>query len=80
MKKIKDLETLIEQIGTDCVERCFTEYMMLYVAKAKKLDALFSYIEEKKETIAETISKEENFQIKERSMLEVKDLLEWLRE
>lgn len=80
MKKIKNLETLTEQIGSDCVERCFTEYMMLHVAKAKKLDALFSYIENKKETIAEYIPKEENFQIQKRSVLDVNDLLQWLKE
>ena len=53
---------------------------MLHVAKAKKLDALFSYIENKKETIAEYIPKEENFQIQKRSVLDVNDLLQWLKE
>ncbi len=62
------------------VQEELVEDRMLYMAKTKKLDGLFSYIEEKKETIAEYIPKEESFQIKERSMLDVKDLLQWLRQ
>lgn len=80
MKKVSDLETLIELIGSESVDRCFTEYMMLHIAKAKKLEALFAYIEEKKETITEYIPKEETFQRKKRTILDINELEEWLKE
>ena len=40
MKKINSLEELEELIGPEAVEKCFTEYMMLLVAKARKWDEL----------------------------------------
>ena len=40
MKKIKSLEELEELIGPEAMEKCFTEYMMLLVAKARKWDEL----------------------------------------
>ena len=40
MKKINSLEELEELIGPETVEKCFTEYMMLLVAKARKWDEL----------------------------------------
>ena len=40
MKKINSLEELEELIGPEAVEKCFTEYMMLLIAKARKWDEL----------------------------------------
>ena len=40
MKKINSLEELEELIGPEAMEKCFTEYMMLLVAKARKWDEL----------------------------------------
>lgn len=38
MKKINNLDELVELIGMESVEKCFTEYMMLIIAKAKRYD------------------------------------------
>lgn len=78
MKKVSDLETLIELIGSESVDRCFTEYMLMHIGKAKKLDALFAYIEEKQESI--TVLTEETFERKKRTILDVKELEKWLKE
>ena len=40
MKKIKNLDDLEKLIGKEMVEKCFTEYLMLVVAKAHKWDEL----------------------------------------
>ena len=40
MKKVNNLDELVELIGIEAVEKCFTEYMMLTIAKAKKYDEL----------------------------------------
>ena len=40
MKKINNLDELEELIGREAVEKCFTEYMMLTIAKAHKWDEL----------------------------------------
>ncbi len=36
MKKVKNLSELIGLVGEDTVDKCFTEYMMLKVAKANE--------------------------------------------
>lgn len=45
MKKINNLEELIKLVGEDTVDKCFTEYMMISVAKSHKLDDLQNHIE-----------------------------------
>ena len=40
MKKVKNLDELVELIGMKAVEKCFTEYMMLTIAKAKEYDRM----------------------------------------
>ncbi len=45
MKKVDNLSELIDLVGKDTVDRCFTEYMMMVIAKAQKLDDLQNYIE-----------------------------------
>ena len=46
MKKVNSLDELIKLVGKDTVDRCFTEYMMLMVAKSNKLDKLEKAIED----------------------------------
>ena len=38
MKKVNNLDELVELVGMEAVEKCFTEYIMLTIAKAKKYD------------------------------------------
>jgi len=45
MKKVKNLSELIGLVGEDTVDKCFTEYMMLKVAKANELDQLKDILE-----------------------------------
>lgn len=78
MKKVTDLETLTKFIGSENVDKCFTEYLMLHIAKGKKLDVLFEYIEKKKETIS--VLTGETSEKKKRTMLDVKELEAWLKE
>ena len=40
MKKVKDLDELVKLIGMEAVEKCFTEYMMLTIAKAREYDRM----------------------------------------
>ncbi len=40
MKKVNNLDELVKFIGMEAVEKCFTEYMMLTIAKAKKYDEM----------------------------------------
>lgn len=40
MKKVNNLDELVELVGIEAVEKCFTEYMMLTIAKAKEFDKL----------------------------------------
>lgn len=38
MKKVNNLDELVDLIGMESVEKCFTEYVMLTIAKARKWD------------------------------------------
>ncbi len=40
MKKVNNLDELVELVGMETVEKCFTEYIMLIIAKAKKFDEM----------------------------------------
>ena len=40
LKKVSNLSELVNLVGKDTVDKCFTEYMMLMVAKANKFDKL----------------------------------------
>ena len=40
MEKAKNLDELVELIGMESVEKCFTEYMLSIIGKAKRLDDL----------------------------------------
>ncbi len=46
MKEIKDLNDLIHLVGKNTVDKCFTEYMMLMIAKNNKLDELEDSLKE----------------------------------
>ena len=46
MKKVSNLSELVNLVGKDTVDKCFTEYMMLMVAKANKFDTLEQAIED----------------------------------
>lgn len=50
MKKINNLEELKNVAGNEIVDKCFTEYMMLMVAKTKKVDELLADLEEMNDT------------------------------
>ena len=40
MKKINNLDELVQLVGMETVEKCFTEYVMLTIAKAHKWDKI----------------------------------------
>lgn len=46
LKKVSNLSELVNLVGKDTVDKCFTEYMMLMVAKANKFDKLEQAIED----------------------------------
>lgn len=46
MKKVNSLDELVKLVGRETVDKCFTEYMMLMVAKANKFDKLEQAIED----------------------------------
>lgn len=45
-KKVKNLDDLIKLVGKETVDNCFTEYMILMVAKSKEFDKLEKAIED----------------------------------
>ena len=46
MKRVSNLGELIDLVGKDTVDKCFTEYIMWMVAKSNKFDKLEKVIEE----------------------------------
>ena len=50
MKKIDSLEELQKTAGKETVDWCFTEYMLLLIAKAKKFDELLTELESREDT------------------------------
>ena len=45
LKQVNNLDELIDLVGESAVSKCFTEYMMITIAKAQKLDDLQRHIE-----------------------------------
>ena len=45
MKKASNLSELIDLVGKETVDKCFTEYMMLMVAKSNELDKMKDELE-----------------------------------
>lgn len=50
VKKVNNLEELKNAVGNEIVDKCFTEYMMLMVAKTKKVDELLADLEDMNDT------------------------------
>lgn len=50
MKKINNLEELKNAVGNEIIDKCFTEYMMLMVAKTQKADELLTDLEDMNDT------------------------------
>lgn len=46
MKKVNSLDELVKLVGKEAVDKCFTEYMMLMLAKSNKFDKLEQAIED----------------------------------
>lgn len=45
LKQVNNLKELIDLVGENTVTKCFTEYMMLTIAKAQKFDDFQRYME-----------------------------------
>ena len=50
MKKVNNLKELIDLVGKDSVDKCFTEYMMLIVARNNKLEELKNDLKDMSDT------------------------------
>ena len=50
MKKVNNLKELIDLVGKDSVDKCFTEYMMLIVARNNKLEELENDLKDMSDT------------------------------
>ena len=50
LKRVSNLGELIDLVGKDTVDKCFTEYMMLMVARNNKLKELENDLENMNET------------------------------
>lgn len=50
MKKVHNLSELVELAGKDAVDKCFTEYMMLMIARNNKVAELESDLEDMDDT------------------------------
>lgn len=56
MKKVNNLDELINLVGKDTVNKCFTEYMMLAVSRNDKLEELENSLEDMKDTDILTVA------------------------
>lgn len=56
MKKVNNLNELINLVGKDTVNKCFTEYMMLVVSRNNKLEELENSLEDMKDTDIMTVA------------------------
>lgn len=50
LKKVNNLSELVDLVGKDTVDKCFTEYMMLMVARNNKVKELENDLEDMNET------------------------------
>lgn len=55
MKKINDLDELIQLIGKETVDKCFVEYMMIMIAKKNKFDELEDSLKNEKDSRVFTV-------------------------
>lgn len=56
LKKVSNLSELIDLVGKDTVEKCFTEYMMLMVVRNNKLTELENDLEDMNDTDMVTVA------------------------
>lgn len=57
MKKVSNLSELVNLVGEETVDKCFTEYMMLMVARNNKLIELEKDLENMKDEDSLTVVK-----------------------
>lgn len=57
MKKVSNLSELVNLVGEETVDKCFTEYMMLMVARNNKLTELEKDLENMKDEDSLTVVK-----------------------
>ena len=50
MKKVSNLNELLNLVDKDTVDKCFTEYMMLMIARNNKLEQLEEDLKSRKDT------------------------------
>lgn len=50
LKKVNNLSELVDLVGKDTVDKCFTEYMMLMVARNDKVKELENDLEDMNDT------------------------------
>ena len=50
MKKVNNLSELVDLVGKETVDKCFTEYMMLMVARNNKVKKLENDLEDMNDT------------------------------
>ena len=56
MKKVNNLDELVELVCKDTVDKCFTEYMMLMVARNNKVKELEHDLEDMNDTDMMSVS------------------------
>lgn len=56
LKKVSNLSELIDLVGKDTVDKCFTEYMMLMVVRNNKLTELENDLEDMNDTDMVTVA------------------------
>lgn len=60
LKRISNLDELIDLVGKDTVDKCFTEYVMLLIAKANRLEKVEYLIDKISKLYDEIDDTEEN--------------------
>lgn len=50
LKKVSNLSKLVDLVGKDTVDKCFTEYMMLMIARNNKVKELENDLEDMNDT------------------------------
>ena len=56
MKKVNNLSELVDLVGKETVDKCFTEYMMLMVARNNKVKKLENDLEDMNDTDMMSVS------------------------
>lgn len=56
LKKVNNLSELVDLVGKDTVDKCFTEYMMLMVARNNKVKELENDLKDMNDTDMVTVA------------------------